>query len=247
MIISKRLRRLRRRKTALTLIVCSMASPLPADETIEHLFGTWANFNINGRFGKESPWLYQGVLSLRTTEAARSSPSGQDYLLSGVVNQDAIGYRFDDHHSVFVGYAFQYTTPPLARRDTTENRAWEQYTFAMPTPVGKLQFRSRLEQRTVNIGPGAAIRFRELIGLSYPLNKTWTLIASNEAFVNLNTVDWGPVAGFDQNRLFIGVGYQFDATFRTEIGYMNQYIDRDLTYDRIFNLVNINFIVEVPD
>jgi len=247
MFIMERPRTLRLIGIALTLIACSAARTLPANESVEHLFGVWNNLNVNGHFGKDSPWVYLGVLSLRTTEAARSSPSGPDFLLSGLVNQDAIGYRFDDHHSVYVGYAFQYTTPPLARRDTTENRAWEQYTFATPTPLGKLQLRSRLEQRTVNIGPGAAIRFRELIGLSYPLNKTWSLVASNEAFVNLNTVDWGPVAGFDQNRLFVGVGYQFDATFRTEIGYMNQYIDRDLTYDRIFNLVNINFVVEVPD
>jgi hypothetical protein len=234
-------------RAALALVACCVTKTLPASESLEQLFGAWTNLNVNGHFGKDSPWLFTGVLSLRTTEAGRSSAAGQDFLLSGVVNQDAIGYRFDEHHSVYVGYAFQYTTPPLARRDTTENRAWEQHTFAMPTSVGRLQLRSRLEQRTVNIGPGAAVRFRELIGLNYPLDKSWSLVASNEAFINLNTVDWGPVAGFDQNRLFLGVGYQFDATFRTEIGYMNQYIDRDLTYDRSFNLVNLNFFVEIPE
>jgi hypothetical protein len=99
----------------------------------------------------------------------------------------------------------------------------------------------------VNIGPGASVRLRELIGLNHPLDKSWSLVASNEAFFNLNTVDWGPVAGFDQNRLFLGVSYQLNTTFHTEVGYMNQYIDRDLSYDRVFHLVQVNFVVDIPD
>ena len=231
----------------LSVIAGGLTKPVLADESTEHLFGNWTNIAVNGHFGKDSPWLYTANLSLRATQTTRSSGLGQGYLLSGIVNQDAFGYRFDEHHSVFLGYAFQYTTPPLARQDTTENRAWEQYTFATPTSLGKLQIRSRLEQRTVNIGPGASVRLRELIGLNYPLDKSWSLIASNEAFFNLNDVDWGPVAGFDQNRLSITVGYQFNPTFRTEFGYMNQYIDRDLTYDRVFHLVQVNFVVDIPD
>ena len=232
--------------TALAVIASCLANPLPADESTEHLFGNWTNISVSGHFGKDSPWLYTANLSLRATQTPQSSQM-EGYLLSGIVNQDAFGYRFDEHHSVFLGYAFQYTTPPLARQDTTENRAWEQYTFATPTSLGKVQVRSRLEQRTVNIGPGASVRLRELIGINYPLDKSWSLVASNEAFFNLNDVDWGPVAGFDQNRLSIAVGYQFNPTFRTEIGYMNQYIDRDLTYDRVFHLVQVNFVVDIPD
>ncbi len=65
--------------------------------------------------------------------------------------------------------------------------------------------------------------------------------------MNLNTVDWGPVAGLDQNRVFVGVGYKFDPVFRTEIGYMNQYINRDLNYDRDFDLISLNLYIDVPD
>ncbi len=86
-----------------------------------------------------------------------------------------------------------------------------------------------------------------MLKLSYPLTYKWSLIGSDELFVNLNTVDWGPVAGFDQNRVFVGFGYTFDSTFRTEIGYMNQYINRDLNYDRDFDLISLNLYVDVPD
>ena len=217
-------------------------------EGTEQLFGTWGNVIVNGKFAKDSPWLYYGDLSLRATQSQRPfPPSGQDFLLAAVVTHDAIGYRFDEHSTVHIGYAFPHAVAPLARVSTNENRAWEQYTFATPTFIGNLQLRSRLEQRTVNIGSGTAVRFRQMVKLTYPLTGQWSLIGSNELFVSTNTVDWGPVAGLDQNRVFVGFGYKFDAVVRTEIGYMNQYINRDLNYDRDFDLLSLNLYVDVPD
>lgn len=214
----------------------------------EQLFGTWANVMVSGRFGKESPWIYYGDVSLRTTEQARPfPPEGQGYQVSSVITHDAVGYRFNANHSVHVGYAFAYAIPPLSREPTNENRAWEQHTYALPTPVGDLQLRSRLEQRTVNIGAGTAVRFREMVKFAHPLSKEWSLVGSNELFINANTVDWGPVAGFDQNRVFVGVGYKIDPTLRAEVGYMNQYINRDLNYDRVFHLLSLNLFVDIPD
>ncbi len=217
-------------------------------EGTEQLFGTWANVVVTGRFGKDSPWIYYGDVSLRTTEQARPfPPEGQGYQVSSVITHDAVGYRFNENHSVHVGYAFAYSIPPLSLEPTNENRAWEQHTFALPTSAGDLQLRSRLEQRTVNIGSGTAIRFREMVRFSHPLNKEWSLVGSNELFINANTVDWGPVAGFDQNRVFVGVGYKIDSSLRAEVGYMNQYINRDLNYDRDFHLLSLNLYVDVPN
>ena len=217
-------------------------------EGMEQLFGTWANVMVNGKFGKDSPWLYYGDVSLRTTETARPfPPSGQGYQVSAVVTHDAIGYRFDEHHSAHLGYAFQYSIPPLSGRPTNENRVWQQYSFNTPTDIGAFQARTRLEERTVNIGGGVAVRFRQMLRLGYPLTENWSLIGWDEIFVSLNSVDWGPVAGLDQNRVFVGVGYKFDSVFRTEIGYLNQYINRDLVNDRDFDLLSLNLYIDVPD
>ena len=216
-------------------------------EGTEQLFGVWSNVMVSGKFGHDSPWLYYGDLSLRTTETGRPfSDAGQQFQVSSVITHDAIGYRFDARQSVHLGYAFAYAIPPLAREPTNENRAWQQYTFATPTPLGNLQLRSRLEQRTVNISDSTAVRFRQMVRLAYPLGDAWSLVGANELFLNFNSVDWGPVGGFDQNRVFVGVGYTFNATWRTEIGYMNQYINRDQVYDRDFNLLSLNLFVDVP-
>ncbi len=234
----------------LTAVLAASSAAHAGDfiEGTEQLFGTWANLFVSGKFAKDSPWLYYGDVSLRTTQTGRPfPPSGQEYQVSAVITHDAIGYRFDEHHSVHLGYAFQYARAPLAKVPTNENRAWQQYTFATPTPIGNLQLRSRLEQRTVNIDTGTSIRFRQMVKLGYPLDAHWSLIGWDEFFANANSVNWGPIAGFDQNRVFVGVGYKFDATFRSEIGYMNQYINRDLNYDRDFDLVSLNLYIDVPD
>ena len=238
------------RRLALALCSLSITSTCPAMDGIEgteQLFGVWSNVMVSGKFGQDSPWLYYGDLSLRTTETARPfGDAGQQFQVSSVVTHDAIGYRFDARQSVHLGYAFAYAVPPLAREPMNENRAWEQYIFATPTALGNFQWRSRLEQRTVNISGDTAVRFRQLVRLAYPLAAAWSLVGANELFLNLNSVDWGPAGGFDQNRVFVGVGYTFDATWRAEIGYMNQYINRDQVHDRDFDLLSLNFYVDVP-
>ena len=50
-------------------------------------------------------------------------------------------------------------------------------------------------------------------------------VAYDEAFVNLNGAAGGPPQGFDQNRLFVGVGWQQDSTL-FELGYLNNFVVR---------------------
>ncbi len=79
--------------------------------------------------------------------------------------------------------------------------------------------------------------------LPIALDRRLHLVAWDEVFFNLTdsghepnglnamgaaiyTPQW-EYAGFDQNRAFVGVGYQFiPGTLRAEIGYMNQYVNR---------------------
>ena len=225
-------------------------------EGTEQLFGLWGNVIVNGKFAKDSPWLYYADLSLRAAQQyGYPGNNERNMVLSTVVTHDAIGYKFNNNHVVHVGYAFQNVKDPYAKLEApfNENRAWEQYTYSRPTVIGNFSSRSRLEQRTVNLSEGkynggeVGVRYRHQFKLAYPLNEKWSLVGSDEIFVNANTVNWGPVAGFDQNRVFVGVGYKFDNVWRTEVGYMNQYINRDTVYDRDFDLISLNLYIDVPD
>ena len=57
----------------------------------------------------------------------------------------------------------------------------------------------------------------------------WAVVAYDEIFVNLNTVGTtqgkGPAAGFDQNRVFVGINRTFSKYLNMNIGYQNQLLN----------------------
>ena len=82
-----------------------------------------------------------------------------------------------------------------------------------------------------NFLPGNAdqvrVRPRQMIKFMHPLEfePRLSLIAWDEFFVRANTTKAGGDSGFDQNRAFAGLGWTFNKNFRTEAGYLNQYLD----------------------
>ena len=108
----------------------------------------------------------------------------------------------------------------------------------------RLEERNNISQANAN---GPSVRFRQRLKYEYPFTKEWSGIASEEIFFNLNSVNWGPTQGFDQNRVFVGAGYKFNDIVKTEFGYMNQYVNRNLKSDFIDHQLSLNLFVNVPD
>ncbi len=94
--------------------------------------------------------------------------------------------------------------------------------------------RLRTEQRFIEHIDGTANRLRYMLRLARPFrNSDWYLVASDELFINLNTINNGPIAGIDQNRLYGGLGRQINRKLRVEAGYQFQYVNRaDPTADK---------------
>jgi hypothetical protein len=68
------------------------------------------------------------------------------------------------------------------------------------------------------------MRLRNQVRVTYDLGESpYYLAVSDEPFYNLNDRPRGPVAGFAENRLFVGVGKRINRFTRVEVGYMNQY------------------------
>jgi hypothetical protein len=80
-------------------------------------------------------------------------------------------------------------------------------------------------------GGNVRVRPRQPIRLSHPFKfePRLSLFASDEVFVRINSTPAGGRSGFDQNRLFAGLRWSFNKSFRTEAGYLNQHFD-DMTY-----------------
>jgi len=94
----------------------------------------------------------------------------------------------------------------------------------------------------VQTGEDVGWRFRQLLKLSTPLPfaADFSLVLTDEYFANINRTDWNADDGFDQNRVFAGLGYNYDKNTRTEIGYMNQYIRKAAAPDRMSHILSVN-------
>jgi hypothetical protein len=110
--------------------------------------------------------------------------------------------------------------------------------------------RNRLEQRFMSGKSDPSIRWRTRFRFEYliPEFSSWSIIASEEIFVNFNdnSDDAQLQAGLNQNRGYIGVGYRFAPEFQIETGYLEQHVWRragkaDLNNSVWMTNLNINF------
>ena len=126
---------------------------------------------------------------------------------------------------------------------TNEYRIWEQAMWQRPF-FDALASRTRLEQRHAFQNSAWAVRFRERVYGSIPLNKTLSLTLSDEFFLNLNSVSWVTTNTLDQNRFFVGFFYNFTPTVGMNITYMNQFINK--TPSEYNNGLVLNLIISIP-
>lgn len=102
----------------------------------------------------------------------------------------------------------------------------QQLLWTPQTPLGPLTSRTWFEQRftrarcRLSLSAAIPIDLSARLHTGFHAGRRW-----EEYFVNINSTGTFQ-AGFDQNRVFVGVGYNVDDNIRTEIGYMNQYINR---------------------
>jgi hypothetical protein len=148
----------------------------------------------------------------------------------------AVTYFIKDNLRVNVGYTLAEHFPGKGLSTIrTEHRAWQQVwwnqKYARMSTLQWLRLEQRFNQKVANdvkIG-GYAYTFRARYNFAFfiPLKghelapKTPFVAIMNEVFLNFgkNVV----YNTFDQNRLFVGVGYQFTSHLNAQLGYMNIY------------------------
>lgn len=217
-------------------------------EGSEQLFGQWTQLAINGNFGKGSQWIWYGDVSVRSSQDHKNKYGAQGYDVGSIPTHWAAGYQFDPSNSLMLGYVYQYSQAPYAKKSTNENRIYQQYQNVLDfKESGKLTNRTRYEQRWVTYSEEMAQRLRHQVKYQYPINKEWGFVVSDEIFFNINSVSWGPVAGFDQNRIFVGPVYNIDDRQRVEFGYMNNYVNKDLKSDLDNHVMVINYYYNFTD
>lgn len=223
---------------ALAALALLCAAPLRA-EVIDDT-QTWLNVTAVGHLGAATtPWRYWLDVQARFDDD--SSRFGTGILRPG------LGYALSPTTTIWAGYGHFVTDPQGPGGNITEDRAWQQLSWNAPQPLFGMQFasRSRLEQRAHENGSEVGWRLRQLFKLIHPLatGSPWSLVAIDEVFISLNGTGWGAADGFDQNRLFAGIGYAFNAHARAEVGYLNQYVARERVPDRMNHAASLNLLL----
>lgn len=196
-------------------------------------FQTWTSVAVAGSL--HEAWRYNVDLHLRFGDDS-------DRYSQGIL-RPGIGYALNERASLWVGYAYVQSDAPFATQRTDEHRVWQQFTWTQPTSLGAFVSRTRLEQRDVETGDDTGWRLRQMLRLTHPLAYVprTSVVASNEMFFHLNDTDWGARTGFDQNRVFAGLGYDFSTRLRGEAGYLNLYQHREDRADRLYHMLSLNF------
>jgi long-subunit fatty acid transport protein len=151
-----------------------------------------------------------------------------------------LGYNLsDNNNNVLIGYAYilgqNYLPGTNDKVSTSEHRIYQQFITKQDiNDRVKLQHRYRFEQRFIenNIN----LRFRYFLGLNIQINKKKNLYLSAYNEIFLKTKD----NIFDRNRLYGGLGYKLNKTFRFEVGYMNQFLNNG-SRDQINVITFMNF------
>lgn len=227
---------------ASSVIALALSNPVVADDTVED-FQVWGNVTATGTFSANPK--YKWWLEGQGRFGNDSSRFSQGIIRPGV------GYVLNEKTSVWVGYAWIPTSFPFAGQSPfNEHRVWQQLLWSNPYSFGTITSRTRMEQRTFDIQGSKDVghRFRQFIKWTIPMpsvSPKVSFVLLDEIFINLNDIDTGAKAGFNQNRAFAGFAYKLNKVATAEIGYMNQYFSRPSSPrpDQMQHLLAVNLFL----
>ena len=203
--------------------------------------GGWATFILTGPIGDSQKkgrwhWWLDGQYRYLNTDTGRKQ----------TLIRPAIGYAANDKLKLWAGYAY-LRLRRSGQETVNENRLHQDAVWYLKAfNTSAVTLRSRLEQRWVNSSNDVGWRFRQLAILQSPFmsSPNFSLLLSEELFINLNDTEWGERSGFDENRLFLGISYQMNPATSFQIGYQNQLIDNYLATDQMNHLAMLGMIVK---
>ncbi|MBM4361631.1 MAG: DUF2490 domain-containing protein, partial [Deltaproteobacteria bacterium] len=211
-----------------------------------------ANLDLQSRRG-DAPLLHDQLPDGSFVD--RPSPNAT------VLIRPSVGYAITPWLSGWVGYLWQpafFDDPSVReRRDVNEHRIFEQLSTSFSLGPLTLGTRTRLEQRYRAHGPGSdladgglphwAHRVRQQIRGQVRLGEDspWLAIVWDEIFFHLNQTAYPSEPGLDQNRVFLGAGYQASPELRVELGYLNQYVKRFTDADQLNHVLSASLVFRV--
>lgn len=161
-----------------------------------------------------------------------------------------ITYYANDHLRFTAGYTYARSYPAAGLHTVRpEHRPWQQVLWTSRQKRLQTQQWIRLEERfnrriandRLQDGYAFNFRFRYLLNLMVPLNRDFiepnTIFFAFNDEIHINAGKQITYNLFDQNRFFVGLGYQFISGLNAQVGYMNQF--QQLPSGNHFNSNNV--------
>jgi hypothetical protein len=200
----------------------AFASAAPADELTQDA-GSWVQVLAEGSLKFIDPSWEKGRLWL---EGQSRWDDDWNHWYQGAL-RIAAGYSLSEHATIWAGYTY-VPTQNVGKPSVQQQDAWPAFRYVLPTDFGVLTYRAMFEANFLPGNQGVArFKNRQLFRILYalPAEPRLSLIGWDEVIVRINSMPTGGQSGFDQNRAFAGMGWTFSPMFRTEFGYLNQYLD----------------------
>jgi hypothetical protein len=202
--------------------VSLVSTAAQADDLLQDA-GSWLQIVGEGSLKVVDPSLEKGRIWL---EGQSRFDDDWNHWYQGMVRA-AVGYSLSDRATIWAGYTW-LPTQNVGKKYSSQQDVWPAFRYVWLTSLGTLTFRTMIETNFLpGNGDDVRVRPRQMIRFLHPLDfePRLSLITWDEFFVRANTTPSGGQAGFDQNRAFAGLGWTFNKNFRTEVGYLNQYLD----------------------
>jgi hypothetical protein len=199
-------------------ILCSLTLSWHAVADTEEDGRYWMSLYAQGKLSAEH-WHWSMDVQPRWREEARA--------FDQLILRPAVFYQMTPKASIWLGYDTVVSHPP-SQSAQDEHRLWEQFMYRFDEVAGiTVVNRTRLEQRRREDFQDVGHRLRQMLRATTPINihPKLSLVVFDELFIHLNQTDWGVDRGIDQNRLFLGLNWTFDASANIEFGYLNQWIN----------------------
>lgn len=228
------------KKFAVLFLMLVLSTNIMAKGDPTEDFQIWVPVNINAKLGD----------NLRGFLEAQPRIGHNANSLDTAIVRPALGWALNDNWTVWGGYLMQSQRNASTNDYNIENRSWQGLTYKNKFDDNIVEVRNRLEQRFLPHNHDISHRWRTRIRVEHLIGQTpWSLIGSDEMFVNLNNneVNANLQEGANQNRAYAGIGYRFNSNFQVESGYLNQYTFNSSakTLDQSNNVwmsnINVNF------
>jgi hypothetical protein len=195
----------------LILTIFSLRSQTKAETN----FGSWYIFHGNHKTSKN--WSINYGFQERNYEAFKN------YNL--FIIYTGINYKLNNNWTANVSYGYldiDRTFDPDINPNTIEHRVYEQISYKTRQFIIPFFHRIRLEHRNLYSMEKYSLinRIRYRLKTKVPFKNKIYVNISNESFFNFK----GNL--YSENRFYSALGFKFNKTITLEIGYLNQYINK---------------------